>query len=418
MTTPPGRETVAAPRCGAAASTDPRLDVAVRAAVAEAARALAGSGAAGGETLEPDDETAVADLAVVFVSAAYGAEIRKVCEGLADLVGARTVLGTTAEGVLAGTREYEQEPAVAVWLARLPGATVIPFALEYGQTPDGGLFTGWPDELVGAWPRHASVLLLADPFSFPVDAFIRRLEDDRPGVPIVGGMASGGWQPGSNTLVVGPRTYDMGAVGVVIGGGVRLRPVVSQGCRPIGRPLVITKSEENLIIELGGRPALERLREIYADLDPTDRDLVRTSLHVGRAASEYRERFGPGDFLVRTVAGADPESGVIAVGDLVRTGQTVQFHVRDGRSAHEDLRRLLDREREQGTAPAGALVFSCNGRGTRLFEEADHDARVLQECLGPLPAAGFFAQGEIGPIGDRTFLHGFTASIALVERAG
>jgi small ligand-binding sensory domain FIST len=403
----------ATPRCGAAASTDPRLDVALRAAAADALEALDGD-------TPPDPHTPAArpDLALVFVSAGYGAEIRPVCEGLADLVGARSVLGSTAEGVLAGLREYEREPAVVVWLARLPGASVIPFALEYGQTPDGGLFTGWPDELVGGWPAHASVLLLADPFSFPVDGFIRRLEDDRPGVPIVGGMASGGMQPGSNTLVVGPRTYDMGAVGVVIGGGVRLRPVVSQGCRPIGRPLVITKSEENLIIELGGRPALERLREIYADLDPTDRDLVRTSLHVGRAASEYRDRFGPGDFLVRTVAGADPESGVIAVGDLVRTGQTVQFHVRDGRSAHEDLRRLLDREREQGAAPAGAVVFSCNGRGTRLFAEADHDARVLQECLGPLPAAGFFAQGEIGPIGDRTFLHGFTAAIALVERAG
>jgi small ligand-binding sensory domain FIST len=395
------------PACAVGVSTAPQLDIAIRSAVADARRDLA--------TLTAADEPA--DLAVVFISAAYGSDIRPVCEGLADIVPARALVGTTAEGVLAAAVEYEGEPAVVVWLARLPGATVVPFALEYGQTPDGGLFTGWPETLAADWPRQASVLLLADPFSFPVDAFIKRLEEDRPGVPIVGGMASGGWQPGSNTLVVGPRTYDVGAVGVVVGGPVRLRPVVSQGCRPIGRPLVITKSEENLIIELGGRPALERLREIYSELDATDRDLVRTSLHVGRAASEYVDRFGPGDFLVRTVAGADPESGVLAVGDLIRTGQTIQFHVRDGQSAHDDLRSLLTRERATGTRPAGALVFSCNGRGSRLFDEPHHDARCLQECLGPLPAAGFFAQGEIGPIGKHTFVHGFTASIALVEPA-
>ena len=204
-------------------------------------------------------------------------------------------------------------------------------------------------------------------------------------------------------------------MGVVIGGNVRIRPVVSQGCRPIGKPLVITRAEANVIIELGGKPALERLREIYADLDHQDRVLVRTSLHVGRAANEYQESFQQGDFLVRTVAGADPESGVLAVGDLVRTGQTVQFHVRDAASAHDDLVALLTREKERGSTAAGALVFTCNGRGSRLFHTPSHDAACLQQVLGPLPAAGFFAQGEIGPIGSRTFVHGFTASIALFE---
>jgi small ligand-binding sensory domain FIST len=244
------------------------------------------------------------------------------------------------------------------------------------------------------------------------------MEDDHPGVPIVGGMASGGYQPAANTLVVGQRTYDSGAVGFVVGGAARVRPVVSQGCRPIGRPLVVTKSEENVIIELGGRPALERLREIYVDLDPSDRELVRSSLHVGRVASEYQESFRRGDFLVRNVVGADPESGVIAVGDLVRTGQTVQFHVRDAKTADEDLRELLEQEKGRGSTAAGALVFTCNGRGTRLFDEASHDARCLREIIGRVPAAGFFAQGEIGPIGRRNCLHGFTASIALFEPRG
>ena len=388
-------------RCAVGSSTAEQIDTAIREATEAAARQLGGD----------------ADVAVVFLSSQYGAAIRPAMEGLSDVLRARTVIGTTAESVLAAGVEYESEPAVAVWLARLPGACVVPFSLEYTQTPDGGMFVGWPSELDGNWPENAGIVLLADPFSFPVDALIKRVEEDHPGVPIVGGMASGGYQPGSNTLVVGSRSYDSGAVGFLIGGGARIRPVVSQGCRPIGRLLVITKSEENVIVELGGRPALERLREVYGELDPADRELVRSSLHIGRVASEYQDHFQRGDFLVRNVVGADPDSGVIAVGDLVRTGQTIQFHVRDAKSAHDDLAALLAHERERGATPIGALVFSCNGRGTRLFSERSHDARCLQDTIGPVPAAGFFAQGEIGPIGRRNCLHGFTASIAIFEAA-
>jgi len=388
----------AAARCAAAASTAPQLADALREACATATAALG----------------AAPDVAVAFVSAAYGAGIRGALEGLADLVGTAAVIATSAEGVLAGAREYEDTPAVAVWLARLPGARVVPVALDYRSTPDGGMFSGWPAALDADWPAGAALLLLADPFTFPVDGLVRRLEEDHPGVCVVGGMASGGSRPGGNVLAAGAATFDAGAVGLVVGGAARIRPLVSQGCRPIGRPLVVTRAQENLLVELGGRPALERLRELYDELDPADRDLVRSSLHVGRAASEYRDRFGPGDFLVRNVVGADPDSGVIAVADVIRTGQTVQFHVRDARSATEDLRRLL----EAAPPAAGALVFTCNGRGTRLFAAPDHDARLVQECLGPLPTAGFFAQGEIGPVAGRTFLHGFTASIALVEAAG
>ena len=396
-----------APRCGCGGSTHPEIAAAIREAVAAASGQLAEASAEG---------DAAVDLAVVFVSAAHGRMIRPAMESLADLVPATTVIGTTAEGVLVGEDEFDRGPAVAVWLARLPGAWIAPVSLEYVQTPDGGMFAGWPESGDGAWPANTALILLADPFSFPVDAFIRRMEEEHPGMPIVGGMASGGIEPGGNTLVAGTRTYESGAVGVLVGGSVRIRPVVSQGCRPIGTPMVITKSEENMIVELGGRPALERLREVYGELDAADRGLVRSSLYVGRAANEYRDTFRRGDFLVRNVVGADPESGVIAVGDLVRTGQTVQFHVRDAASADEDLRSLLS-ARTSAARPAGALVFTCNGRGLRLFDTPHHDARCVQECLGPLPAAGFFAQGEIGPIGSRTFLHGFTASIAVVEAA-
>jgi small ligand-binding sensory domain FIST len=385
----------------AAGSTAPRLDEALGAAAAGALAELGGS----------------ADLAVVFVSAAHGAAIRPAMEGLGDLLPVPAVIGATAEGLLVGDTEHEAGPAVTVWLARLPGATVVPFALAHEHTPDGGTFIGWPAALEQPWPEGAGLLLLADPFSFPVEGLIARLAEDQPRAAIVGGMASAGRRPGGNTLVVGGQSYDRGAVGVVIGGGARIRPVVSQGCRPIGRPLVVTNCEENVILELGGRPALERLREVYTELDDTDRALVRSSLHVGRVASEYQERFGHGDFLVRNVIGADADSGAIVVGDAVRRGQTVQFHVRDAASAHDDLGRLLDRAAADLARPTGALVFTCNGRGRRLFPAAHHDARLVQERLGAVAAAGFFAQGEIGPIGSRNCLHGFTASIALVGPA-
>jgi len=386
-------------RCGAAASTLSRLDEAIGEAVAEAVAQLAGR--------RPD-------LAVVFVSSAYGEAIRPTLEGVHDLVDAGCLIGGTAEGVLANAVEYEIGPAVAVWLASLPQATITPLPLEYSQTADGGTFLGWPERFT--WPADAAVLLLADPFSFPVDSLISRLADDRPGLPIIGGMASGGSRPGGNTLVMDRQTYDAGAVGVIIGGGVRIRPVVSQGCRPIGQPFVVTRAEDNMLFELGGRPAFGRLQELYGTLDDHDRQLVRTSLHVGRVASEYQDRFERGDFLVRNVVGADPETGVVAVGDCIRTGQTVQFHVRDAATAHDDLVELL--AQSAARQAAGGLVFTCNGRGSRMFKTASHDAGCLQEMLGPLPVAGFFAQGEIGPIGPKNCLHGFTASIALFEPAG
>ena len=389
-------------RCAVGSSTDSDITAAIRAAAADA---RAGLGAA-------------ADLAVAFVAGGHDSPVRPALEGLADELGVPHVIAATAEAVIADGREHESGPAVVVWLARLPGATIVPLSLEYAQGGDGGVFLGWPDALDGEWPDDATLLLLADPFSFNVDRLMRRIDDDHPGVPVLGGFASGGAAPGGNTLVVGPASYDSGAVGVVIG-GTPIRPVVSQGCRPIGPPLVVTKAEENLIVELGGRPALERLREIFAGLDPATQRLVKTSLHVGRAASEYQDHRQRGSFLVRNVVGADPDMGVIAIGDLVRVGQTVQFHVRDGDSAHDDLVALLAEARLARQAPpAGALVFSCNGRGSRLFSAPHHDAAAVQENLGPVPVAGFFAQGEFGPIGRRNCIHGFTASIAVFEQRG
>ena len=264
------------------------------------------------------------------------------------------------------------------------------------------------------------MLLLGEPFSFPADELIRRLNEDRPGVPVLGGMASGGVAPGENRLLLGTQVFSHGAVAALVHGDVRIRSVVSQGCRPIGKPFVVTKSEANVIHELGGVAALVRLQEVFETLTEQDRLLVRHGLHVGRVLSEYQDKFVRGDFLVRNVIGADPKSGAIAIGDFVRPGQTVQFHIRDEQTADEDLRELLKTAAEPGgdNRSRGALLFTCNGRGTRLFSSADHDVRCVRQALGEIPVAGFFAQGEIGPIGGNNFLHGFTASIAVFESHG
>lgn len=403
MNQPPGSPQTttadgAVAQCSVAMSTADSLDVAIREAVEKARADLPGR----------------PTLAVVFVAGGFPDQ-RATLDGLNELIDAEVLLGGTVEGVLAGGVERERGRAVVVWLGRFPEATLLPIALEYRQTPDGGSLVGWPADLHERWPEDATLLLLADPFSFPVDRLIERLAEDHPGLPVVGGMLSGASEPSRNVLTLNSQTYDSGAVGVFVGGGVRVRPIVSQGCRPIGRTFVITKAEENILIELGGRPALERLQEIYGELEESDRQLVRKSLHVGRVASEYQDRFQRGDFLVRNVIGADPETGVIAVGDTLRVGQTIQFHVRDAASANADLTHLLATATPKEFSPIGGLVFTCNGRGLRLFETPHHDAACLQQRYAGLPAAGFFAQGEIGPIGRQNCLHGFTASLALFE---
>jgi small ligand-binding sensory domain FIST len=210
--------------------------------------------------------------------------------------------------------------------------------------------------------------------------------------------------------------HAFGAVGVVLHGGPRIRSVVSQGCRPIGTHYVITKAEENVVYELGGVPPMQRLHELLSTLSEEDQQLMEEGLHLGVVMNEYQDAFRRGDFLISNLLGADSESGAIAIGNPVRTGQTVQFHVRDAQAADEDLHQLLDDDRTQnGDPPQAALLFSCNGRGTRLFPEANHDAGTIQSKVGPIPLAGFFAQGEFGPVGGKNHIHGFTASVALFE---
>lgn len=358
-----------------------------------------------------------ADLGLVFVSPHHAPQCATIAAEIGRRTGVRHLLGTTGETIVGGAREVEGQPAISLWLAHLPGVRLDPLRLEFEQTPEGGSFVGWPESLAGEWAAGATLLLVGEPYTFPVDHLLERLNDDRPGALVVGGMASGGG-PGEHHLMLGSQSYDSGAVGVLVSGDIRVRTIVSQGCRPIGQHLVITKAHRNVIQELGGRPPLVHLQEIFPTLSPREQQLVQHGLHVGRVINEYQDHFARGDFLVRNVIGADPSSGAVAIGDFVRPGQTVQFHLRDAQAADEDLRELLAAVGSHSEGrDRGAILFTCNGRGTRLFDAADHDARAVCDQLGPVALAGFFAQGEIGPIGGRNFLHGFTASVALFEPA-
>jgi small ligand-binding sensory domain FIST len=353
------------------------------------------------EQLDGDDP----DLVVCFASPHFVGAFDDLTNAMRNLLDPGVLIGTTVVSVIGDGREIEEDSALSLFAACLPEATLTPMALSVADTPDGDAVVGWP-ELDGS---PSALVLLADPFTFPVDGFLRRLNDDRPELTVIGGLASAARGPGGNRLVLDDAVGAEGAVGVFLD-GVSIRTVVSQGCRPIGRPFVVTRSERNLVAELAGAPALQRLQEIAADADEEERELLRSGLHLGIVVDEHRVDFGRGDFLVRNVLGADRENGAIAVGERVSVGQTVQFHVRDAAAADDDLRELL-----AGASAAGALVFTCNGRGRRLFGVPDHDAGIVAELLGPIPAAGAFCAGEIGPIGGHSFLHGFTASVALFD---
>jgi small ligand-binding sensory domain FIST len=349
------------------------------------------------------------DLVVCFFSMDHADAAAGIALSLSERTGTSAIIGCTAEGVIGGRRELEGTPALSVWAASLPGVDVRPFALRVLQLDDGFGIAGWP---AFEPEERASVLLLADPFTFPADSFLERLNEEQAGLPVIGGMVSGALEPGRHRLLHGTEVLEGGAVGAALVGPVEVRAVVSQGCRPVGAPFAVTSGEGNVVHELGGRPAIDRLRQMLAALDPRDHELLRGGgLQVGQVIDEHKASFDRGDFLVRGLIGADPETGSIAVADTVEVGQTMQFHVRDAAAAHEDLELLLGPV--PGWRPRGVLLFSCNGRGRRFFGEPDHDAARVAAATGEAPLAGFFAQGELGPVGGRNFLHTFTASMAV-----
>ena len=378
--------------CGLSTGPDPRL------AAIEA-----------GQQAHAALQGARAGVVCVFASGAHLAAPEATLEGVHEALAPPVLVGCGAGGVVGDGREVEHGTAVAVWAAALGDGRAEAFHLDVTQGPDAIAVGGLPelDDATG-------VVLLPDPYSFPTDLVLGELARRAPGVPVLGGIASARTLDGNAALFLGDQLCSDGAVGLAFA-GVEVMPCVSQGAAPVGPELTVTAADGHVIRELAGRPALDTLREAIEGLDPDQQALVASGLLLGIVIDGGKPEYEQGDFLVRGVIGADPEAGTLTVGARVHEGTVVRLHARDAVSADRDLRAALGLRREAlgGGTPAGALVFTCNGRGEAMFGTPDHDAITLDEELAGAPAAGFFAAGEIGPVGGDPFLHGFTATVAV-----
>ncbi len=380
--------------CGMSVATDP-LE-----AAGEAAREAAG----GLEGMDPD-------LAIVFASGSHLLAPEVTLEAVHETLRPGELIGCGASGIVGEGREIEEGTAISIWAADLGEGSATAFHAETQELEGAIAVLGMP-ELEGA----GGAILLPDPVSFPLDGLLAELTTHAPGVPILGGVASAGTEEGRTTLFAGEEIHSNGAVGVRLD-GVQMLPLVSQGARPIGPELTITSADGQIIHELAGRSALLKLREVVDGLDPVDQAVLGQGLLLGIVVEPGKPEYVQGDFLVRNLLGADPDTGALAVGTVVRPGQVVRLHVRDAASATRDLRDALGLRRTAlgGVPPAGALVFTCTGRGRGMFGVPDHDAELLTDGLAGAPFAGFFAAGEIGPVDGANFLHTFTTTVALFE---
>jgi small ligand-binding sensory domain FIST len=373
-------------------------------ALSEHPSASEATGEVSGAVLEAVGECP--DLVMVSVTRSHAGALEDIVGTIGSVLHPMAVVGAAAVSVVGTGREVEETPAISLWAGWTGPLAAVRFTAT--RLADGDWhFDGWPSRL-GFEPTV--LVLVADPFTFPSGAFLAWLAERRPGLAVIGGNASGGLGPGGTRLVTEGRVVSDGAAGVLVGGGVDIETLVSQGCRPYGDALTVTRSDRNVIYEVAGVPAMECLvDQITHHLAPAELASVQTDgLFVGRVVDERAVDPAPSDYLVRSVVGVDRATGAVAVEDHVPLGSTIRFHRRDAGTAHHELSQVLE-----GRQADAGLVFTCNGRGTRLFDEAHHDARVLERRVGPVPLGGLFAGGEFGPVGGHNFLHEFTASIAL-----
>lgn len=358
------------------------------------------------------------DVLFTFFGPAHAPAIERVQDRLADEFPGATVIGASAGGVIGGDREHESARGFSLAGARLDGVKVTPFHVDVRDlpSPDAGP-SAWQQLLSVAPADSPSFVVVADPYSFPAQALVAGLDFAFPGAVTVGGLASGASGPGDQTLLLGDRVLRSGAVGLALTGDVRLVPAVAQGCRPIGPVLTVTRCEENLVHELDGRPALESAQAALRASSARDQELARASpLFLGLETDPFDDAAvdaGP-SWLVRNILGRERDGGGLYVGEMLRPGRRVRFHVRDRVTSAEDLERtLMEVHDGPGGGCRGALLFSCLGRGMHLYGVPDHDTRAFRARFPGAPIAGFFCSGEIGPVGGQTHLHGFTSSFGL-----
>ena len=354
------------------------------------------------------------DLALVFASSLYAPSYEAIARAIGELLPETNVAGCSAVGVIGGGREVERREALSVMLASLPAVRAKVFHLEALPRDEAA----W-ERVTGIAPTAhdgATFLLFADSFSADVDALLTRFDAIYPRAIKLGGVVSGATRAGDAGLFYGSRLLRDGVVGVALSPPLKVEAVVAQGCRPIGEPMIITRSRDSIVQELNVGKPMDALQRTFKSLSPRDQELGRHSLYVGVEMRSGGHRYDQGDFLIREVAGFDPKTGAMAISGRCQDYQALQFHLRDAQTSAQDLeRRTLEAKRNLGDAPVnGALLFSCLGRGQALYGSSNHDSDVLRRLLGVLPIAGFFGAGEIGPVGGRSFLHGYTSSIALL----
>lgn len=377
-------------------ATEPDDAAAIEGALAGLAHDLEGAGSV--------------DLVLAFASPHFDAQLIDLWARVRARFPQARLVGCTGGGVVGSDQEVELEAGLVLMAASLPGVHVRPFHYTSTTMPQAGL-----GALQGLDPE-ASAIVMSDPFTMDSEAVLAALDQALPQGKVVGGLISGCLRPFEHALLLDEKVHREGTVGVILSGNVRVETVVAQGCRPVGPPLFVTRAERNILHTLDGQPAMAALQGVLNGLEPHDRALARQALQVGVLPLPDRQQCAPGDFLIRNLVGLDPRSGALVVGARLLPHGVVQFHVRDAAASAADLDRLLQRVRSTlDRPPAGAIMFSCLGRGRGLYGTANHDLDAIQAELGPLPVGGFFCNGEIGPVQGLTYLHGYTSAIALFQ---
>jgi small ligand-binding sensory domain FIST len=388
-------------RWSSAVDTDDSLDVAVEQSAEKIFLGL--------DRQEPD-------LLIVFVSAQHAARFDAVSELLRREFENAFLFGCCAGGVIGGGREIEDRPSLSLTGAVLPGVKLKGTHLDAAQTPPTYADVRvWEDTLRMTANQQPSFLVLADPYSFETEAYVRGLDRVYPLSPKIGGLASGARQVGGAALYLGNHVYHSGSVTLALTGNIEIDAVISQGCRPIGDPMFVTAAHENLIRELDGKPPRDAISELFERMSAGERETFSQSLFLGLAMRKDASQYVPGDFLIRNILGMDPQSGALWVNANVPANSVIQFHLRDAATSAYDLERTLrDYRASRAVNPdCGALLFSCNGRGLGLYGQADHDSNAFRRLVADLPIGGFFCSGEIGPIQNATYLHGYTSAFAV-----
>jgi len=386
-------------------STQETIEACVEEAVASVTQELAGKDA---------------DLTVIFVSPHFRTQYRAIPQLVRDRMPVGMLLGCSGGGIIGGGKEIEQKPAFSLTAAHLPGVDLQTIQTDTMNLPDPDTAPSVWHEWLGVDPAtNPNFIVLADPFSFRAEEFLAGMDFAYARSAKVGGLASGAQAQGGNALYLDNKIYNGGLIGVALSGNIQLDTIVAQGCRPIGQPMRITKCDQYQLLEVDGQPPLEKLEEMVDTLSEDDRKLLRTSLFLGIEMNPMKEDPGQGDFLIRNLMGVDQETGSLSIGAPLREGQLVQFHLRDKVMSSEDLKVMLSRyQSKDGWRDAkGALLFSCLGRGEHLYGQPNHDSDMFKTKIGNIPLGGFFCNGEIGPVGQTTFLHGYTSSFGIFRPA-